>query len=120
MKKSLKNIIVVKSYAGAKFAISLRSLHVIYMYADDVRLPLPPAYQLVHTVNVGEAFGIAALAENTREDFMEQAAAPAIALAQRLQPRQCTSQEGHRWLVDCRYEPPRCGAAWCGHYATLQ
>ena len=26
----------------------------------------------------------------------------------------CTSQAGHRWLVDCRYEPPRCGAVWCG------
>ena len=26
----------------------------------------------------------------------------------------CTNQAGHRWLVDCRYEPPRCGAVWCG------
>ena len=32
----------------------------------------------------------------------------------RLQPRPCTSQEGHRWLGNCRYEPPRCGAVWCG------
>ena len=41
-------------------------------------------------------------------------AATKQAPAQRLQHRPCTSQEGHRWLVDCRYEPPRCGAVWCG------
>jgi hypothetical protein len=29
-------------------------------------------------------------------------------------PQPCTSQGGHRWLAGCRYEPPRCGAAWCG------
>ena len=33
---------------------------------------------------------------------------------QLLQHRPCTSQAGHRWLVDCRYEPPRCEATWCG------
>lgn len=31
-----------------------------------------------------------------------------------LQPRPCTRQEGHRWLVNCRYEPPKCEAVWCG------
>ena len=33
---------------------------------------------------------------------------------QSLRRQPCTSQEGHRWLADCRYEPPRCGAVWCG------
>ena len=41
-------------------------------------------------------------------------AALASAPAEQLQPKPCTSQDGHRWLVDCRYEPPRCGAVWCG------
>ena len=41
-------------------------------------------------------------------------AASASAPTRRLQPRPCTSQEGHRWLGNCRYEPPRCGAVWCG------
>ena len=45
--------------------------------------------------------------------FMLRAASP----SRRLQPRPCTSAEGHRWLVNCRYEPPRCGAVWCGQVA---
>ena len=34
--------------------------------------------------------------------------------AQRLQPKPCISQEGHDWLVECRYEPPKCEARSCG------
>ena len=41
-------------------------------------------------------------------------AASAGAAAHRLHPRPCTSEEGHRWLVDCRYEPARCEAIQCG------
>ena len=39
-------------------------VHVIY--APDVRLPLPPAYQRVHTMGVPEAVSIAAAAEAAR------------------------------------------------------
>ena len=31
-----------------------------------------------------------------------------------LQHRPCTNPDGHRWLANCRYEPTRCGAVWCG------
>ena len=42
------------------------------------------------------------------------AVASAGAPASRLGPRPCTSEEGHRWLENCHYEPVRCGAVWCG------
>jgi hypothetical protein len=42
--------------------------------------------------------------------FMLRAVSP----TRRLQPRPCTSEQGHFWLVNCRYEPPRCGAVQCG------
>ena len=41
-------------------------------------------------------------------------AALASSPTSRLQHKPCTSLEGHRWLVNCRYEPPRCSAVWCG------
>ena len=44
-------------------------------------------------------------------------AARTAAARQSLRDRPCTSSEGHRWLVNCRYEPPKCGAVWCGQLA---
>ena len=45
-------------------------LHVIY--ADDIGLPLPPAYEGVHTMGATEAWSLAALAGWARQEATEQ------------------------------------------------
>ena len=91
------------------------AVHVIY--ADDVRLPLPPAYQQVHTMNGFEASGIAALAEWAREYAMEQAAVhrrPGFVVtlpsgSMPLTPPLSFSMDSGFPPADARFRPPESG-----------
>ena len=80
------------------------------------RAKLRPALLLIMRERRAAALGSAAQlrAEKPEErgDGKEASALGTSASFIRCMP--CTNQAGHRWLVICRYEPPRCGAVECG------